>query len=626
MRGRGTVKGAWVRAAVLGSMALVLVVAGACGLAPHAALPAVQANDNTSGGGTLRGDTLTISLVARGAVWRPESDSGPSANVVAFAEEGKAPQIPAPMIRVREGTLVRVAVRNALRDSPIKVVGLRSRPDTTRDTLRVGPGESKSVTFVAGAAGTYYYGAVLGNRDLDKDDERETLAGAYIVDPKGGSPSDRVMVLNIWGDTKDSVTYANALAINGRSWPYTERIAATVGDTIRWRVINATVRPHPMHLHGFYFTMASRGTAHADTAFAAGMRPTLVTERMVPGETMTIMTVPDRPGNWLFHCHIAFHVIPAGARLVTDSADAAHATMSPDAGRHMAGLVVGVTIAPRPGAAADPVPRQRRRLAMFVDEGTRRHRAPRTMGYVLQHGAAPPARDSVELVGTPLLLTRGEATDIIVHNRLKEPTSVHWHGIELESYSDGVAGWSGAAGRLAPMIAPADSFTAHLTLPRAGTFIYHTHLGDFEQLTSGLYGALVVTEPGHPFDPAHDHVFVIGWDGAADPPYILVNGTRTTEPMQMDAGRTHRFRLVAIGAAGGRGFALRRGSTLVEWKAVARDGWTLPASQATRRPATQRVATGETYDFEIVPVPGEYTFTAILDDTRPAWHQRIVVR
>ena len=101
------------------------------------------------------------------------------------------------------------------------------------------------VTFAAGAPGSYLYWASLGANDHDEDDEREQLAGAFVVDPPGGSPPDRVLVLNIWGSKTDSVTYRNALAINGRSWPYTERIGATAGDTLRWRVLNGSWRNHP---------------------------------------------------------------------------------------------------------------------------------------------------------------------------------------------------------------------------------------------------------------------------------------------------------------------------------------------------------------------------------------------
>jgi FtsP/CotA-like multicopper oxidase with cupredoxin domain len=44
--------------------------------------------------------------------------------------------------------------------------------------------------------------------------------------------------------------------------------------------------------------------------------------------------------------------------------------------------------------------------------------------------------------GTPLVLVRGETAAITVINRLPEATTVHWHGMELESVYDGVAGWS----------------------------------------------------------------------------------------------------------------------------------------------------------------------------------------
>ena len=612
-----------LRATLRRTSTLALLLAGASCHPALSVLPAVVANDNTVPAGVLHADTLALSLVTRRARWSPEADSGPSVEVVAFAEAGAVPRVPAPLIRVREGTVLDITIANTGSDSTLEIVGLATRPDQAHDTLRIPAGDTRHLRFPAGAPGTYLYWAVLGKHVPDVDAERETLAGAFIVDPRAGSPPDRVLVMNIWGVIKDSVTYANALAINGRSWPYTERISATVGDTLRWRVINATIRNHPMHLHGFYFTVDSRGDPYADTVYPPELRPTMVTERMRPSGTMTLTAVVDRPGHWLFHCHIAFHVIPADARLDTDPTEAAHNAMSADAGRHMAGLVFGIDVRPQPGSVADDR-RGARRLDLFVDEGPHRHRSPRALGYVLQQGAKPPAADSVERVGTTLILTRGQPTDVVVHNRLPMATAVHWHGIELESYSDGVAGWSGDSTRMAPMIPPGDSFVAHLTLPRVGTFIYHTHLGDLEQLTSGLYGALIVTAPGERFDPTRDHVYVLAWDGTADPPFILVNGDSTGAPLTVEAEVPQRFRIIAIGAAGGQGVSLRRDTTLVTWRAIAKDGWILPPAQATLRPAAQRVATGETFDFEFLPPPGEYLLTANFDASRPPWRQRII--
>ena len=592
----------------------------------HPALAAVTANDNRHPAGSLRGNTLTIRLDVGMAVWRPEADNGPAIEVAAFGEAGKAPQVPGPLIRVPTGTTIVATVRNTLTDSTIWVHGLQTRPALTDDSIGLRPGESRTVRFAAGAPGTYLYVAMLGTRNYTVDDERDQVSGAFIVDPPGGSPPDRILMLNIWGQTVDSATYRNALAINGRSWPYDERMLMTVGDSVRWRVINATVRNHPMHLHGFFFDVTAKGTALVDTAYAPTARRTEVTEGMLPYTTMDMVFVPDRPGNWLFHCHIGFHVVP-DTRLDPPGPES-HDRMADDPMLHMAGLVVGLTVRPRPGSAA-PDRSGVRRLHVFVDEGARHGVAPRAMGFVLQRGDMPPAPDSLEPPSSLLVLTRDQPTDIVVVNRLRESAAIHWHGVELESWSDGVPGWSGAGNAVAHMIPASDSFVAHLTLPRAGTFIYHTHLNDFEQLSSGLYGAIVVLEPGRQFDPTRDHVYVAGWDGPGsgkgNPPPLVVNGDAKAAPLTLAAGVPHRFRFVNIGVAGRMPFSILRDSTFATWRRLAKDGADLPASQAVNGPARQMIEVGETFDAEFTPAPGEYRLTAG-PPKHPLWQQRLIVQ
>ena len=98
--------------------------------------------------------------------------------------------------------------------------------------------------------------------------------------------------------------------INGKAWPNTERLTYTVGDTVRFRVINASAAVHPMHLHGFYFDVNSRGDGDADSTFGGATSvPRVVTERAAPGRTFSMTWVPERAGNWLFHCHDNFHVL-----------------------------------------------------------------------------------------------------------------------------------------------------------------------------------------------------------------------------------------------------------------------------------------------------------------------------
>jgi FtsP/CotA-like multicopper oxidase with cupredoxin domain len=570
--------------------------------------PEVAANDNRTPAGTLTNGVLTLDLVAMVARWCPEAKDGPAVEVAVLAEANGPPAIPSPTIRVPAGTEIVATIRNTL-DSTLYVHGMVTRPQAKAEPIVIAPGEKRTIRFLAGEPGTYAYSATPGVVDYDVR-ERETMVGAFVVDEPGGRTDDRIFVINIWGEPKDSTRYRNALAINGRAWPHNERIEATVGDTLHWRVVNGSIRNHPMHLHGYYFDLLARGGVLADTALAA---PALaVTEQLTAFGTMRLRFVAERPGNWLFHCHLAFHVVPEDARL--DELDA-HAAHSGDAGKHMAGLVVGIAVAPTPGWR-DPERLGPRRVHLYVNEGARRRLAPRSLGYVVQRGDRAPAADSVEIPGSVLALTRDEPTDIVVHNGLGEATAVHWHGIELESWSDGVAGWSGQGRRLAPPIAPADSFVARLTLPRAGTFIYHTHMNDIEQLTSGLYGAIVVTEPGQPFDARTDHVFVAGWDGTADDGQRrIVNGGKgeLEPPIETRVGVAHRLRFVNIGPADMVGWEIQGAdSTVARWTPLAKDGADLPAARRIEGRAFRVIAVGETFDAEFVPPePGEYRLLAL---------------
>ena len=157
-----------------------------------------------------------------------------------IAESGDAPTVPGPLIRVETGTSIRVQIRNTLTDSTITMFGLQSRPAEKTVSLVVGPRDTKKVEFDAGEPGTYFYwiqqGAGISEEDL-LSEARELLAGDFIIDPKEGSPPDRVFLINIFSTSIDTTLHAygflEVLTINGLSWPFTERIRPTVGDTLR---------------------------------------------------------------------------------------------------------------------------------------------------------------------------------------------------------------------------------------------------------------------------------------------------------------------------------------------------------------------------------------------------------
>ena len=571
----------------------------------------VVPNDNRAAAGIIRANVLTVRLEAKLGAWRPDLDVDSAVTVQTFAEEGGAPRIPGPLLRVTQGMEVVATLRNSLAE-PLFVRGLRGGPFAT-DTITVQPGETREVRFTAGVPGTYlYWGTTTKSRLGERNLRDSQLTGAMIIDPAGvpRDTAERLFVITVI-DIYKSDTVRNRkgeeiweTAVNGLSWPHTERFEYSVGTKVRWRWLNGSDRFHPMHLHGFHFRVLGTGAANRYTQLPEGEQPSVVTQLIHAGQSFAMEWTPTRAGRWLMHCHMIPHITPYPAR-----ADSAHAHDMRDVERHpiagMAGLVLGITT--RDTARATPVlagTSAGRRLRLLAQRASPRGKDVAN-GFVLQRGREP-ARDSVEVPGSALLLTRGERAVITVVNRLPKPTSVHWHGMELESVYDGVAGWSRTSGSVAPLLAPGDSFTVAFTPPRSGTFIYHTHMDEGEQLMTGMYGPMLVLQPGQKHDPKTDLLFVIGGAVVNDTLTPAVNGTRVAPPIDLSVDLTYRLRFINVDFVEIARVTLAADTVPVTWRAIAKDGADLPISQVKERPADFRFGVGETYDFELRPrVPGD---------------------
>ena len=89
----------------------------------------------------------------------------------------------------------------------------------------------------------------------------------------------------------------------------------------------------------------------------------------------------------------------------------------------------------------------------------------------------------------PIIRGRVGTTMVIdFANRLKEPSSIHWHGLRIENAMDGVPGVT------QDPVGPGENFTYRLKLEDAGTFWYHPHFNSSEQLERGLKGVFIVEE------------------------------------------------------------------------------------------------------------------------------------
>ncbi len=127
-----------------------------------------------------------------------------------------------------------------------------------------------------------------------------------------------------------------------------------------------------------------------------------------------------------------------------------------------------------------------------------------------------------QLPGPILRMRQGEEVTIRVTNRLREPTSIHWHGIILPADMDGVPGLSFTG------IAPGTTFTYRYKVNQYGTYWYHSHSGFQEQL--GHYGPIVIERRGgerHGAD--REHVLLLSDWTDHDPEHIYATLKRQSD-------------------------------------------------------------------------------------------------
>ena len=434
------------------SVAVVAAVLAASNLTAQTVVERARANDNRARAGIFMSGTLAVRIEARIAQWHPQGDDQPGSRIPVFAEMGRPAQVPGPLIRVPGGSNVTVIVRNLIPNTTLTVHGLHARPAIPgqyADSVVLPPGTMQTVRFKLDRPGTYYYwGTTTGASFENRIHEDAQLTGVIVVDEPGQRTQlDRILVIGMSADSLP--TEANRFpnrelfTINGRSWPHTDRLVYQKGETVRLRVVNASAIAHPMHLHGFYYRVTRRGNWIADTVLA---RPELVnTERMPPGGTMSMTWVPDRLGNWLFHCHVPDHIEPRGAlgyrraNIPTQSGSSSVVHTNPLTA--MGGLVTAIEVKVAeddttrliPPSALPPPPTPARRLRMIMQPNAGTTPATPLYGITIDSLGLSAEVDRGQRVGPTLMLNRGELTSITLLNRLQEPTSVHWHGIEVES-------------------------------------------------------------------------------------------------------------------------------------------------------------------------------------------------
>jgi FtsP/CotA-like multicopper oxidase with cupredoxin domain len=211
---------------------------------------------------------------------------------------------PGPRLTVTEGDRVRAIFTNKLRETtgvhfhgqrvPNNMDGV---PHITQDPIQ--PGDSFTYEFVARTPGSHMY----HSHHNATDQVGRGLLGAFIVEPK--DPAKRYD--HLYGVKQDIVWISNdslgGFTINGRGFPATSPIVATLGDRIAIRFMNEGSMMHPWHLHGMPMRVVARdGYPLGSAAF------TCDTLGVNPGERWDVIVDCEEPGAWAFHCHILPHV------------------------------------------------------------------------------------------------------------------------------------------------------------------------------------------------------------------------------------------------------------------------------------------------------------------------------
>lgn len=228
-------------------------------------------------------------------------------------------QTPGPTIEVVEGDKVRIFVTNKLPEPTTVhwhgillpsgmdgVTGLNQRP--------IPPGETFKYEFtIRQAASTHMY-----HPHYDEMTQAAMgMMGFFIIHPKNPIEEEKVdrdfaIMLMEWAipigaATPDPMVMLdfNYFTFNSSVWPGTEPLVVKKGQKVRIRLGNLSMNSHPIHLHGYEFTVTALGAKRLKPA----VQYDAVTVNVPVGDTRDIEFIADVPGDWAFHCHKSHHVM-----------------------------------------------------------------------------------------------------------------------------------------------------------------------------------------------------------------------------------------------------------------------------------------------------------------------------
>jgi FtsP/CotA-like multicopper oxidase with cupredoxin domain len=231
--------------------------------------------------------------------------------VLAWTLDG---MVPGPTIRVTAGDHVRITITNHFPEAttlhwhgleiPANQDGV---PGVGQDPIQPGQSFTYDFTIPLDNVGTYFYHSHYD----DLVQVSGGLYGAFIVDPKAGTPEAAQAIQADQEYLQVISELGGYYVINGKSFPDTQPMHVKHGQTIHVRLINIGELIHPMHMHGHFFTLV----AQDGQMLANPQRMDTITT--APGVSYDLVfTAWAAPGSiYPFHCHILSHVMNPGDQM-----------------------------------------------------------------------------------------------------------------------------------------------------------------------------------------------------------------------------------------------------------------------------------------------------------------------
>jgi len=129
-----------------------------------------------------------------------------------------------------------------------------------------------------------------------------------------------------------------------------------------------------------------------------------------------------------------------------------------------------------------------------------------------------------QIPGPELRLKEGARARIVLRNALPEPTTIHWHGVDVPNPMDGVPGITQKP------VQPGETFVYDFIATPPGTRWYHTHFQEHRQLDLGLYAPLII-EPAQPDPFPFDREYTLVLDD-----WVTGTGTAVARSTEGTAG------------------------------------------------------------------------------------------